>query len=126
MKKRQQIYSIFEKASAFFMMLVLFWLTISFSFTYAVNQQLVHADGKNNSNIFNVIMEGAAADCSAPLNIPIEEKAPGGSQLVEEYLHDNAHNELILSDHTRDFKYESVSNYIGFHGELLVPPPNHA
>ena len=55
-----------------------------------------------------------------------EEKAPGNNSFSEEYLHDHHKEDGLLAAARQYRSCENARDYIAFHGELLVPPPNAA
>jgi hypothetical protein len=122
MKENRKIYSIFQLASAIFMILALLWLTVSTPFVYASQQELAkHTKLVTQSS--NCSNEEESAN---PFGNSTEEKAPSGSSLSEEYLHDHHTTDHFFSIVTQFHKCENAGTYVAFHGELLVPPPNAA
>ncbi|HVF80842.1 MAG TPA: hypothetical protein VM884_02870 [Flavisolibacter sp.] len=124
MKRGKKIYSIFQLASALFMILALLWLTVSAPFVYASQQELSKQNKVSNSQ--------SPLDCndeesSNPFGNSTEEKAPGNSSLSEEYLHHHHHPEDYFTSISSQYhKGENADTYIAFHGEVQVPPPNAA
>ncbi|MGG9964045.1 hypothetical protein [Ferruginibacter sp. SUN106] len=123
MNTNKKTYSFFQNCSAIFMILTLFWLTISTAFV-TVPGTVAKKDKieKNQSQSADTNEEE-----SSPNNSTTEEKAPSGSSFSEEYLHHHEiqeqHYFTIISTY---HKCENADTYIAFHGELLVPPPNRA
>jgi len=123
MNTNRKIYSLFQPASAIFMILALLWLTISFPFVYASQQELAKQDKTANAPSSHCNEEEAAN----PLGNTTEEKAPGtGSSFSEEYLHANHAADHFFSIASLFYKCENSGIYNAFHGEVQVPPPNVA
>ncbi len=122
MKEKQKIYSVFQLASAIFMILALVWLTISIPFVYA-GQQLLKKDRMENMASPLAVTEENTAN---PFGNNTEEKTPPNSTISEEYLHDNHKDDYFFSSASLSYQCENAGTYIAFHGELLVPPPNAA
>ena len=124
MRKSRKDFSVFQLASAVFMMAALLWLTISAPFIYAGQQMLISQEQTSNSSI---PMAGNEEESSNPFGNTTEEKAPsGGNSLSEEYIHDHHKNDHFFSILLRYHKSENAGTYIAFHGELDVPPPDLA
>jgi len=129
MKKQKKTYSIFQMASAIFMMLALLWLTVSTPFVFASQQKM--AGQHSSQNIESSFSDNPLADGSEeeanPFSNTTEEKNPNSSNsFSEEFLHhhhDDSHFFLLFS---QLHKSENAGTYVAFHGELLVPPPNAA
>ena len=123
MKRNQKPYSVFQLASAVFMILALLWLTISTPFVYD-NQQ------KQSQNIKMVSAQSSLADDgeeeSNPFSNTTEEKNPNSNTVTEEYLHSHHIVDHFLFIASQKYKCENAGTYIAFHGELLVPPPDVA
>ncbi|MGG9970861.1 hypothetical protein ACQ33O_03610 [Ferruginibacter sp. SUN002] len=122
MTKRKTTYTIFQKATAIFLMLNLLWLTVSTPFVAAAQQELakqqkVLATEASSSD------DGNSEDCT---NNNVEEKVPSSTNLAEEFLHDHHITHHFFSVVSHYHKLENADNYIAYHGELHVPPPNAA
>ena len=121
MKRPKNTYSFSQMTSAIFMMMALLWLTVSIPFVYAnPQQQASDPVAKNISPL-----AGNEEESATPFGNTTEEKAPTNSNsFSEEYLHDNHKSEHYFSIISQFHKSENATDYIAFHGELLVPPPN--
>jgi hypothetical protein len=125
MKRSSITYSIIQKASTIFMMAALVWLTISLPLVYAGQQEIARQQQTDNTSSPFTGSEEESANPFGNGN-STEEKVPGSNSLSEEYLHDH-HKEDGLSTLARQYRScENARDYIAFHGELLVPPPNVA
>ena len=123
MKNSRKIYTIFQKSSAIFLMLVLLWLTVSTPFVIATQQELAKQQ---------ISVDLPGSDCeddntdSSGNNNNIEEKVPVSNSFSEEYLHEHHIVSDFGSELTRSYNRENSGTYIAFHGELHAPPPNVA
>ncbi len=123
MKKHKQTHLFSQKASAIFMMLALFWLTISTPFVCEFQQEMAKLKIENSPMTPNSSDE----ETSNPLGNSTEEKTvTNGSNFSEEYMHDHSSVHYIFIEIARFHKLMNSDIYIAFHGELLVPPPNQA
>jgi hypothetical protein len=122
MRKEKQIFGLFSKVSAIFMILALLWLTVSAPFVFEAQQQLAELNDTEQSSP----MDAAEEDCGNPFANSTEEKAPSSSSFSEEYLHDHHEAEHLFLIATRFHINRNAGTYKAFHGELLVPPPNKA
>jgi hypothetical protein len=123
MKKNRQTYLFSQKASAVFLMLALFWLTISTPFVCEFQQEMAKLKMEKQQTT------PAAGDeeTANPLGNSTEEKTvTNGSNFSEEYMHDHSAVHYIFIEIARFHKLINSETYIAFHGELLVPPPNMA
>jgi hypothetical protein len=121
MKKTKSIYSLSQAVSSVFMILTLLWLTVSTPFVYA-SQQEAHSEQCDSDGL---PIGGNEEEGGKPLTNTTEEKKPGNSNsFSEEYLHDHHVEEYPLSIASQYAKCENESDYVAYHGELLVPPPN--
>jgi len=124
MRKSQRKYSFFHLANATFMIFALLWLTISAPFVYNSQQKLAKPDKIAIASVSNI---GNEEEPINPFDNNTEEKVPyNGNSFSEEYLHDTYETEYFPPTEWQSHKYESISTYIAFHGEILVPPPNAA
>ncbi|MCW3073107.1 MAG: hypothetical protein JWP69_176 [Flaviaesturariibacter sp.] len=122
MKKTKSIYSLSQAVSSVFMILTLLWLTVSTPFVYASQQGTQTEQSDNNSG---GPIGGNEEESAKPLTNGPEEKKPGNSSsFSEEYLHDHHVEDYLLSIASQYAKCENESDYVAYHGELLVPPPN--
>jgi hypothetical protein len=121
MRRKTKLFNGAQVVSAICMILALLWLTVSLPFVYASQQQQMELEktAKNSISIPGTDEE------SNPLNGSTEEKAPSSS-VSEEYLHDHHKSEYFQMIASQHHKCENADTYIAFHGELLVPPPNHS
>ncbi len=117
MGKNSKTYNNFQVASAIFMILALLWLTVSTPFVF--NSQKVQSSQQNTANA------GTEEEATNPFGNTTEEKTPNCNSLSEEYLHDHQAADHLLLIISQYHKSENSDTYIAFHGELLVPPPNH-
>lgn len=108
------------KVSALFLIGALVWLTVSAPFVLAAYQHLQKSYQVENNNGFPETEEDAAN----PFGNNTEEKAPGGTTLSEEYLHQQHQHESFFTKQLNCFSTRNDGTYMAFHGELLVPPPN--
>jgi hypothetical protein len=124
MTKNRKIYTIFQLASAAFMILALLWLTISAPFVFTYQEKLGEQGKMATSEVPSGNNEEEAAN---PFGNSTEEKAPTtSSSLSEEYLHDHHQTDHFFSIASQYHTLQNAGTYIAFHGELLVPPPNVA
>jgi len=122
MRKSRKTFSVFQLASAVFMIAALLWLTISAPFVYAGQQKLA---GHEKTTSTPVPLAANEEDTSNPFGNTTEEKVPSsGSSFSEEYIHDYHRQDYFFSIILRYFKSEDAGTYIAFHGELDVPPPD--
>lgn len=123
MRKRQNLYNYLRIASALFMIAALAWLTVSAPFVYASQQQIQKSQISQNGN---TAVGGNEEEAPNPLTNTTEEKKPGsGNSFAEEFLHDHHNDEYLLTAQRQYHRGENGDDYIAFHGELLVPPPNY-
>jgi hypothetical protein len=116
MKRSRITYSIIQKASTIFMMAALVWLTISLPLVYAGQQEIARQQQTDNTSSPFTGNEEESANPFGNGN-STEEKVPGSNSLSEDGL----------STLARQYRScENARDYIAFHGELLVPPPNVA
>jgi len=124
MRKSRNTFSVFQLASAVFMIAALLWLTISAPFVYAGQRQLAQHE---KTTSIPVPLADNEEDSSNPFGNTTEEKAPSGSNsFSEEYIHDHHKQDHFFSVILRYYKSENAGTYIAFHGELDVPPPDLA
>lgn len=121
MKRKQSIYTFFHHSVAVFLIAVLGWLTVSTPYIIST-QQKASAAGK--------VINWCSSDCddegSDSSGNNIDEKAPSGPNLSEEFLHE--HHSLHSFSAITDYNYaqHNADVYVAFHGELHAPPPNAA
>ncbi|MBM3417264.1 MAG: hypothetical protein FJY20_12715 [Bacteroidetes bacterium] len=122
MEKNKNTYNFFAKVSAILMIVALLWLTVSTPFVFASQQQSDRYErmAGNNHEV------PANEDESNPYGNTTEEKAPSGTSVQEEFLHEHHSSEYYLLLASQYHKLENAGIYIAFHGELHVPPPNAA
>lgn len=125
MRKNHKTYSILQKASTVFMMLALLWLTISLPFVLSGQQEIAKQQHTENAGTPLTGNEEESANPFGNGN-STEEKAPGNSSFSEEYLHDHHKEDGLLAAGRQYRSCEDARNYIAYHGEMLVPPPNVA
>lgn len=124
MSKSRKSYTILQKTSSIFLMLVLFWLTISTPFIVASQQEL----GKERKAMsVDIPLDDNEDDRTESSGNNTEEKVPvGGNGLSEEYLHEQHLAKDFGAKITLNYGLEDAVPYIAFHGELHAPPPNLA
>jgi hypothetical protein len=125
MKRSRKTYSIFKKTHTIFMMAALLWLTISLPFVYTGQQEIAKQQQSENNNFPLAGNEEESANPFGNGNTT-EEKASGNNSFSEEYLHDHHKEDGLLAAARQYRSCENARDYIAFHGELLVPPPNMA
>lgn len=121
MNKKKQAYNLLHKSSAVFMILALFWLTISMAFLPVPKESIVKEDKVENTPVSDTGNE----EESSTNNSNTEEKVPAGNSFSEEYLHTTHQTHYFFYIIYTFYKCENSGTYIAFHSELLVPPPNH-
>ena len=104
-------------------MLTLLWLTVSTPFIITAQQELAKQQ-KAFSLSSSETNSGDESNDSGSNNI--EEKVPTTNNFSEEYLHEHHITHCFLIEVSLYHKQENADDYIAFHGELLVPPPNAA
>ena len=112
MKRNCKTYSTATQVSAIFMMLTLFWLTISIPFVLASKQEIAKQATSCGEE-----------EASNPLGSGTEEKASTNSSLTEEFLHEHFTINHFFSAISQQYKCEDADTYLAYHGELTVPPP---
>ncbi len=122
MKQRSIRYTIFQKASSIFLMLVLAWLTVSTPFVMTT-QQLAKQDKQVTDNLS---VSNGEEDGSDSTSNNVDEKTPGSNSLSEEFLHEHDSSAASACKTPQEHKLENSGTYIAFHGELHAPPPNAA
>ena len=125
MKKKRKPYNTIQKVSTIFMMAALVWLTISLPFVYAGQQEIAKQQQTENTASPFASNEEESANPFGNGN-STEEKVSNNNSLSEEYLHDHHKEDGLLAIARQYRSCEDARNYIAFHGELLVPPPNVA
>lgn len=125
MKSKRKSYSVYKKASTIFMMMALLWLTISLPFVIAGQQEMAKQQHTENTASPHTGNEEESANPFGNGN-STEEKAPGNSSFSEEYLHDHHKDDGFSAASKQYGGSDDARDYIAFHGELLVPPPNAA
>jgi hypothetical protein len=124
MKKNRKTYHLYQLVSTAFMIIALFWLTISTPFVYAHQQKMADREKMANTGTTKANTDQDAAN---PFGNNTEEKSSNSSNtLSEEYLHDHHINEHFITVVSQFPTCEDAGTYIAYHGELLVPPPNAA
>jgi len=121
MKRISKTYTLFQAASATFMILALVWLTISLPYVYESQQKMMEEAKSIVSD--SSLPDSNEEEAASPLGT--EEKNPGSNTSIsEEYLHDLHVDEYFFSSSSQFYKCENSSVYIAYHGELDVPPPD--
>ena len=102
------------------MILALLWLTVSLPFITDAREksakQFAIAVSLDDNPVEN-------AEESNPLSNSVEEKAPGNSSILEEYLHHSHEGLTPENPELSHIDKHSCDLYLAFHGELLSPPP---
>lgn len=127
MNKTKQSYSIFQKVTAVLLILTLVWLTGSTPFVMAAQQDLAKQQKGISIDIpvNDDCSDESGTDTGSDGN-NIEEKAPGGINIAEEFLHEHDAENQFTSSCSSSYPIENSDTYIAFHGELHAPPPNAA
>lgn len=99
--------TIFNRASAFLLVLALVWFSVGVTFN----------PGSRPFDILNNI--------ESTTDTP-EEKIPTSNLLSEEYIHEHHMPHFFIDISAAIHFVEDARNYPAFHGELLVPPPNNS
>lgn len=120
MKRAKKIYNLVHLFSAVGMILALLWLTVSTPVVYAAQQELEKYNQLEKTDSFPETEE----DSTNPFGNNTEEKAPSGTNLSEEYLHDHHVQFHFFAGIVTPYGFAKDDTYHAFHGELLVPPPN--
>jgi hypothetical protein len=120
MAKKHNNYSVYHKVSSILMMLALLWLTVSIPYVFNAQKKLLGSETHQSVPV-NTQQEEEASN---PFANTTEEKTPGSSNTLSEFLHEIELLKQPSENLTRFYKYHRYSLYIAFHGELLVPPPN--
>ncbi len=123
MKNKKQIFGLFSKLSAICMILALLWLTVSTPFVFEAQQRLAE---HNKTEKANLPLAPNEEESASPFGNSTEEKAPSSSSFSEEYLHDHHEADHLFLIASQFHINRNAGTYSAFHGELLVPPPNHA
>jgi hypothetical protein len=119
MTKSSKTYSVYQKASAIFMILALCWLTVSTPFVYDYQQEIAKQEKMSDTKA------PLAEEETNPLNSATEEKTPNaGNSISEEYIHDHHTMDNLVTGVSPYNKCHNDDIYHAYHGELLVPPPN--
>jgi hypothetical protein len=127
MNKTKPSYSIFQKVAAVLLILTLVWLTGSTPFVMAAQQDLAKQQKAISIDIpvNDDCPDDGGTDTDNDGN-NIEEKAPGGINIAEEFLHEHAADNYFTAAGSSSYPIENSDTYIAFHGELHAPPPNLA
>jgi hypothetical protein len=121
MKKSKRIYTFGHKVSAIFMILALLWLTVSTPFVFACQQEMAKQGKLSKAQAAGTTSEEEAAKT---VNNTTEEKVPSGNSFSEEYLHEQHTTHYFIFKVQQHHTGENADDYVAYHGELLVPPPN--
>lgn len=120
--KRKTVYNQAQRVSSLLMILTLLWLTVSAPFVFSSQQQRV----QQQKEAANTLPADNEEETSNPFGNNTEEKNPTSTNFSEEYLHDSGTDAHTLPVISAFNKNEKAALYVAFHGELLVPPPNHS
>lgn len=110
-----------QRISSLLMILTLLWLTVSVSFVFS-SQQVSKQEQASSTSLPGDNEEESAN----PFGNNTEEKNPGSTSFSEEYLHNTESDTHLISCTIAFGAGENAGLYVAFHGELLVPPPNHS
>lgn len=122
MKRKSKKYKANKVFPVIFMMMTLLWLTVSTPFVYTGQQQIAKQQMEKSGLPFSDNEEESAN----PFGNTTEEKTPSSSTFSEEYLHDHSETDHLIISRSQYHKCDDAEAFISYHGELLVPPPNHA
>ena len=103
------------------MILALLWLTVSLPFVYNAQQLLSGQTSITAISLEDNPVEGS--EDANPLAGSVEEKAPAGASVLEEYLHHHDEAFSVENPQLSHLDNRSYDLYLAFHGELLSPPP---
>lgn len=103
-------------------MVTLAWLTVSIP--YIMSAQQKHQVNGKAVTAWNC--NDCDDDCNDSSSNNVDEKAPSGPNLSEEFLHEHHldHPQPVIIDYNHG--HENCGIYIAYHGELHAPPPNLA
>lgn len=121
-KRKKTVYNQAQRVSSLLMILTLLWLTVSAPFVFSSQQQRV----QQQKEAANTLPADNEEETSNPFGNNTEEKNPTSTNFSEEYLHDSGTDAHTLPVISAFNKNEKAALYVAFHGELLVPPPNHS
>src|SRR5678815_3389215 len=110
--KRGYIFSTVHIYSSLFMIMTLFWLTVSTPFVYTA--QKVQKE---------IQKQTTQTDDNNPFSNTTEEKNESSANTLSEYLHDLPSLEKDFVILTRLYKRYPCNIYYEHHPELLSPPP---
>lgn len=101
------------------MIAALLWLTISTPFVFNAQRQLITEERQSAGN-------GSQQDDESanPLASTTEEKTPNNNNSLSEFLNEGETIKQPVRNLIRQYNPISISLYVSFQGELLVPPPN--
>ncbi len=121
MKRGKKTYHFLHKAAAVFLMATLAWLTVSTPYIISAQQKQ-----SENSKHVSWSCSDTDDDCNDSSSNNVDEKAPSGPNLSEEFLHEHhtGHPQAVIIDYNHG--HENCGIYIAYHGELHAPPPNQA
>jgi hypothetical protein len=122
MKGKSKKYKASKVLPVIFMMMSLLWLTVSAPFVYAGQKEIAKQQIKKTSTPLSENEQ----ENSNPFGNSTEEKTFSSNSFSEEYLHDHDVTDHFYSSGSLYNKHDDAEDYIAFHGELLVPPPNAA
>jgi hypothetical protein len=119
MRKKKNIQRFLQKITAVFMIATLFWLTVSAPVVYRAQQRQAEKESAKSCSALGGNEEESAKPAGAN-----EGKGNSTNSLSEEYLHELHLEDYFFSAKAGYHKPENASDYVAYHGELLVPPPN--
>lgn len=115
MTRKKPQFTVKDVVASTLMLVLLTWLTVCLPFVNE-SQKLAKAQTEQSS-------KETKEDGSNPLSNTNEEKSESGTSFLSEYLHEVpvlAHHFITL---TSFFKGHPSDEYIAFHPEMIIPPP---
>lgn len=122
MTNKRKSYNLLQITSAVFMVVALLWLTVCAPFVYASRQDVAK---QNNSSPSQTPVQDNQEEIPNDTGNSTEEKKSGNS-FSEEYLHHHHVADMYFTLSWQYHKLHDAVTYNAFHGEVQVPPPNHA
>lgn len=116
MQQPTHTYNFLQKAATVFLMVMLIWLTVSTPF-------IINSQQFQNDDVSATWPCSDDDGCDTSGN-DVEEKAPAGSNLSDEFLHEHYYATGYTLITSSNHRQENMDVYIAFHGELHAPPPN--
>jgi len=117
MPRQKATYHLGKICSVLMLTMLLGWLTVSLPYVYQAKQQ------SQQTKKVVADLGSSEEETAGSLGGSTEEKTSGNT--LSEFLHEQeslAELATLLISHAPD---ASDDTYLAFHGELLVPPPEH-